>query len=65
METKFNQSPCRIVFDASQITNTGYSLNNVIEKGRNNMNKLVEIILRWMAHQVAFHTDRTKNVQFN
>ena len=58
-------APCRIVFDASQITNTGYSLNDVIEKGRNNMNKLVEIILRWMAHQVAFHTDRTKNVQFN
>ena len=58
-------APCRIVFDASQITNTGYSLNDVVEKGRNNMNKLVEIILRWMAHQVAFHTDRTKNVQLN
>ena len=30
---------CRIVFDASQITKTGYSLNKVIVKGRNNMNQ--------------------------
>ena len=51
---------CRVVFDASQITNTGYSLNNVIAKGRNNMNKLLEIVLRWMTHQVAFHTDIQK-----
>ena len=53
-------TPCRVVFDASQITNTGYSLNDVIAKGRNNMNKLVEIVLRWMTHQVAFHTDIQK-----
>ena len=53
-------TPCRVVLDASQITNTGYSLNNVIAKGRNNMNKLVEIVLRWMTHQVAFHTDIQK-----
>ena len=53
-------TPCRVVFDASQITNTGYSLNDVIAKGRNNMNKLVEIVLRWMTHLVAFHTDIQK-----
>ena len=41
-------TPCRVVFDASQIINTGYSFNDVIVKGRNNMNKLVEIVLRWM-----------------
>ena len=53
-------TPCRVVFDASQITDTGYSLNGVIAKGRNNMNKLVEIVLRWMTHLVAFHTDIQK-----
>ena len=41
---------CRVVSDASQITNTRYSLNDVIAKRRNNMNKLVEIVLRWMTH---------------
>ena len=50
-------TPCRVVFDASQITNTGYSLNDVIAKGRNNMNKLVEIVLRWMTHLITFHTE--------
>ena len=53
-------TPCRVVFDASQITNTGYSLNDVIAKGRNNMNKLAEIVLRWMTHLAAFHTDIQK-----
>ena len=53
-------TPCRVPFDASQITNTGYSLNDVIAKVRNNMNKLLEIVLRWMTHQVAFHTDIQK-----
>ena len=50
-------TPCRVVFDASQIENTRYSLNDVIAKGRNNINELVEIVLRWMKHQFAFHTD--------
>ena len=49
-------TPCRVVFNASQITNTGYSLNDIIAKGRNNMNKLVEIVLRSMTHEVAYHT---------
>ena len=53
-------TPCRVVFDASQITNTGYSLNDVIAKGRNDMNKLVQIVLRWMTHLVAFHADIQK-----
>ena len=26
-------TPCRIVFDASQVANTGYSLNDVTAKG--------------------------------
>ena len=37
---------CRLVFDASQPTSSGNSLNSVVAKGRNNMNKLVEIRIR-------------------
>ena len=43
-------SLCRVVFDASQITNIRYSLNDVIVKRRNNVNKPVEIVLKWMTH---------------
>ena len=32
-------TPCRLVFDASQIPNAGYSVNDILAKGRNNMNK--------------------------
>ena len=53
-------TPCRLVFDASQISNTGYSLDDILAKGRNNMNKLVEIVIRWYIHKVAFHTDIQK-----
>ena len=48
------------MFDASQVTSTGFSLNDIIAKGRNNMNKLVEIVLRWCINKVAFHTDIQK-----
>ena len=53
-------TPCRLVFDASQPTDSGYSLNDLLAKGRNNMNKLQEILLRWMTHKTAFHTDIQK-----
>ena len=53
-------TPCRVVFDASHPTSTGYSLNDILAKGRNSMNKLVEIMLRWMTHKYAFHTDVQK-----
>ena len=53
-------TPCRIVFDASQPTNSGYSLNDLLPKGRNNMNKLQEILIRWSTHKTAFHTDIRK-----
>ena len=36
-------TPCRLVFEASQLTSSGYSLNSIVDKGRDNMNKLVEI----------------------
>ena len=53
-------TPCRLVFDGSQITKSGYSLNDMLPKGRNNMNKLQEIVIRWFMHPVAFHTDVRK-----
>ncbi|XP_066917473.1 uncharacterized protein [Clytia hemisphaerica] len=53
-------TPCRIVFDASQPTSSGYSLNSILAKGTNGMNKLVEIFIRWYTYRSAFHTDVTK-----
>ena len=53
-------TPCRIVFDASQVTDSGYSLNSILAKGRNSMNKLLEVVLRWMMHAVGVHTDIQK-----
>ena len=51
---------CRLVFDASQPTKSGYSSNNILAKGTNNMNKLVEILTCWTSHLTAFHTDIRK-----
>ena len=53
-------TPCRLVFDAPQKTNSEYSLNSLLANGRNNMNKLVEVVIRWMIHKYAFHTDIQK-----
>ena len=53
-------TPCRLVFDASQVSPSGFSLNSILAKGRNNMNKLVEILIRWFIHRFAFHTDIRK-----
>ena len=53
-------TPCRVVFNASLPTETGLSLNDILAKGRNNMNLLVEIFIRWRSHAFAFHTDVQK-----
>ena len=53
-------TPCRIVFNASMPTDSKFSLNDILAKGKNNMNKLVEIILRWRTHQFGFHSDVAK-----
>ncbi|XP_066927799.1 uncharacterized protein [Clytia hemisphaerica] len=53
-------TPCRIVFDASQPTSTGESLNDILAKGTNNLNKLQEILLRWTVQPVAIATDIKK-----
>ena len=53
-------TPCRPVFNASCATDTGNSLNDLLPKGRNSLNKLCHIIIRWRAHLSAFHTDVQK-----
>lgn len=53
-------TPCRVVFDASQATSSGTSLNDLLAKGRNELNKLQEVIIRWSMHRVALHTDISK-----
>ncbi|XP_066917099.1 uncharacterized protein [Clytia hemisphaerica] len=53
-------TPCRVVYDASMPTESGKSLNDILPKGRNGMNRLLEIFLRWRGHRFAFHTDIQK-----
>ena len=53
-------TPCRIVFDASMPTPSGYSLNDVLAKGKNGLNRLQEIMIRWCTHFVGIHTDISK-----
>ena len=53
-------TPCRLVFDASQPTASGWGLNDILAKGKNNMNKLVEIVIRWSLHKIGFDTDIKK-----
>ena len=58
--TNSKTTECRLVFDASHPTSTGVSLNDLLAKGRNNMNKLVEIGIRWQIRKKAFHSDVRK-----
>ena len=53
-------TPVRVVMDASQPTATGFALNDLLAKGINNMNSLLEILLRWPIQVVCFHTDVSK-----
>ena len=53
-------TPCHIVFDASQPASSGISLNDILAKGKNNMNKLAEIDICSSSHKAAFHTDTKK-----
>ena len=53
-------TPCRLVYDASMPTKSRFSLNDILAKRRNNMNKLVDIFIRWRSHNIGFHTDVQK-----
>ena len=50
-------TPTRVVFDASLATKSGYSLNDLLAKGINSMNPMVEIVIRYRTYAVAVHTD--------
>ena len=53
-------TPVRPVFNASSPTASGYSLNDLLAKGSNNMNKLIQIMVRWLVYACAFVTDVQK-----
>ena len=46
-------TPCRVAFDASHP-------DDILAKGKNNMKKLVEIVIRWSIHKIGYHTDIKK-----
>ena len=53
-------TPCRPVFNASCPTKTGYSLNDLLPMGKNSLNKLGQIFIRWLIYTCAFHSDIQK-----
>ena len=53
-------TPCRLVFNASQPAASGWSLNDILAKGKNNMNKLVEIVIRLSILKIGFHINIKK-----
>ena len=61
-------TPVRTVFDASSKTASGNSLNDLLPKGTNNMNSLLEILLRWSIQIYGYQIDIRKmynSVQMN
>ena len=50
-------TPIRLVFDASSVTKSGFSLNDILAKGINSMNSMLEITVRFRCAVVALHTD--------
>ena len=53
-------TPVRLVFDASSITKSGYSLNDVLAKGIKSLNSLLHIFIAFRFRIVAVHTDMKK-----
>ena len=53
-------TPWRLVFNASMGSKNSCSLNSLLAKGVNGMNKLLEIFIRWRTRRHAFHTDVSK-----
>ena len=58
--SKSVSTPIRPVFNASHKTPGGCSLNEILAKGINSMNNLVQILIRWTIRTWAFHTDVRK-----
>ena len=53
-------TPVRVVYDASSISRSGHSLNDLIAGGINSMNPMLEINIRFRCNPIAVHTDVTK-----
>ena len=53
-------TPVRPVFDASHPTSTGFAINHILAKGKNHMNNLIMMFIRWGIRRFAFHTDVQK-----
>ena len=51
---------CRIVFDASYSPRGEEAINDLLAKGRNGMNSLVQIAIRWCVRRVGYLTDVSK-----
>ena len=50
-------TPVRVVFDASSATASGFSMNDILAKGINSLNSMLEIWVRFRLVVVAIHTD--------
>ena len=50
-------TPCRITFDASDKTDSGMSLNDILPKGINQINSLLEIVINWRNGKFAMASD--------
>lgn len=53
-------SPLRVVFNASSVTNSGYSLNDCLLTGRKLQADLTSLLLRWRNHRLVFVADMAK-----
>ena len=53
-------TPCRVVFNGSFATASSCSLNDILAKGYNTLNSLVEIFIRWLFDLYAYHCDVAK-----
>ena len=53
-------TPSRMVFNASYSSKGNRSLNSMVAEGINSMNNLLQVIIGWCAHPVAFHSDVQK-----
>ena len=50
-------TPARLTFDGGDKTSTGYSLNDILPKGINQINSLVELIVAWRNGLFAMASD--------
>jgi hypothetical protein len=53
-------TPVRLVLDASSVTKSGYSLNDILAKGIKSLNSLLHIFIAFRVRVVAVHTDMKK-----